>query len=133
MTTPDLDRAAALGYSDSRNMAKKATLAPEFVRNAVAVAKSESLEPVWLAGFYFSSALMRISALNERIDTMAKARAGSAKRDIAKKVRKTVNMLKHETDAHVVGNWKLVFVEVVDTLENLTVKLESLLGTKTDA
>ena len=72
--TYGLDRAAALGYSDSRNTAKKATLAPEFVRNAVALAKSEPLEPVWLAGFYFSSALMRISALNERIDAMTKAR-----------------------------------------------------------
>ena len=116
-----LVQAAKMQYSDSRNTAGKSLLAAEFVRAAAALANSQSPETTWLAGFYFSSALMRIAALNERLDKMAGKPA-----DRAAEVRQTVNKLKHHTDAHVSGNWTLTFAETLRSLRDLCQVLETL-------
>jgi hypothetical protein len=112
-------RAATLQYSDARNAARKDVLQAEFTRVAGALGKGASPEPDWLGGFYFSSALMRIAALNERIDKMAGYR-----RDLAAKVRRVVNKLKHDSDAHVCGDWDIQFSEVVHVTSALCEGLE---------
>lgn len=120
-----LGQAAKLQYSDWRNVAGKSVLAPEFVRTGAALASNQSPEGTWLAGFYFSSALMRIAALNERLDRMAGHWV-----DGAAEVRRTVNKLKHHTDAHVRGNWTVTFAETLQSLSDLCQKLEALVVTR---
>jgi hypothetical protein len=120
-----LGQAAQLQYSDSRNTAGKAALAAEFARTAAALATNQSPEPIWLAGFYFSSALMRIAALNERLDKMA-----GSKVDAAPMIRQTVNKLKHRPDAHVIGDWTVTFAGALGALSGQCGQLESLVKTR---
>jgi hypothetical protein len=116
-----LAQAAKLQYSDSRNTAGKSLLAAEFVRSAVALANNQCPQETWLAGFYFSSALMRIAALNERLDAMTGHRA-----DLAAEIRRTVNKLKHQADAHVRGDWAISFDKAVQSLSDLCQVLEDI-------
>jgi hypothetical protein len=122
-----LGQAAKLQYSDLRNVAGKDVLAVEFVRTAAALASNQLPEPTWLAGFYFSSALMRIAALNERLDKMV-----GRKVDGAVEIRRTVNKLKHRTDAHIRGDWTVTFAGTLQSLSNLCQQLEALVGARTD-
>ena len=122
-----LSQAAKLEYSDSRNTAGKGLLATEFVRTAAALAINQMPDTTWLAGFYFSSALMRIAALNERLDKMA-----GTKVDSAADIRRTVNKLKHHPDAHVRGDWTVTFAGTLQSLSNLCQQLEVIVGTKHD-
>jgi hypothetical protein len=114
-------RAAALSYSDARNTAGKLELQAEFARVAAALGSRASPEADWLGGFYFSSALMRIAALDERIGKMA-----GRKHHRAHKVRSLVNKLKHEPDAHVRGDWDIHFSDVVHAANVLCEELEIL-------
>jgi hypothetical protein len=58
----------------------------------------------WLAGFYLDSALMRLAALNERIDTYL-----GKKHDTAQQIRRLVNEIKHEVDAGIGQGWTIKF------------------------
>ena len=57
-----------------------------------------------LAGFYLDSALMRLAALNERIDTYL-----GKKHDTAQQIRRLVNEIKHEVDAGIGQGWTIKF------------------------
>ena len=103
-----LREARYLGYSDDLAKAQ----APQAALRAASVAQSlvagTKPDDAWLSGFYFNSALMRLSALNERLDTYAGFR-----RDSAAKVRKAVNALKHDVDAHLWSGWDMTFAEAL--------------------
>jgi len=73
----------------------------------------------WLAGFYLDSALMRLAALNERIDTYL-----GKKHDTAQQIRRLVNEIKHEVDAGIGQGWTIKFENVVKATEDLCVLLE---------
>jgi hypothetical protein len=120
-----LHRATMLEYSDDRNKSLPPALQAEFGRAAQALGKDESPEQIWLAGFYFSSGLMRVAALNERLDKMA-----NRKRDIALQVRRVVNKLKHEPDAHVRGDWTILFGEVVELTGKLLNEFEAIINSR---
>ena len=122
-----LRQASTLGYVDSRNLAGRDVLAPEFVRVATALSTDQSPESTWLAGFYFISALMRIAALNEKLDKMAGKKINSAVN-----VRRIVNQLKHETDAHVRGDWEITYIEALQSLRGLCQQFEVLTGVQHD-
>jgi hypothetical protein len=115
--------AARLGYDDARNTHGASALKEEFARTASALARNTSPENAWLAGFYFSSALMRIAALHERIVIM---RTGKRKRKTIE-VGRIVNKLKHETDAHVRGDWQIKFANVVDVSGKLIDELRAII------
>jgi hypothetical protein len=78
-----------------------------------------SLDTPWLAGFYLDSAIMRLSALNERIDKYL-----GTNRDVAEKIRKVVNKIKHDIDAGVQSGWAVGFRDVLKATEDLCTQLE---------
>src|SRR5436190_14251669 len=89
-----LDRAATLGYDDARSRPIPARFAGEFADVLTAIGRGETPSHAWESGFFFNSAIMRLAALNERM-------VGT--NDIASGIRRSVNLLKHEADAHISG------------------------------
>lgn len=58
-------RAATLKYDDARNNVGKDKLATEFSRAANDLSNKLTPQPGWLAGFYFSSALVCVSRISQ--------------------------------------------------------------------
>ena len=90
-----LERAEQLGYNRARAQPDLASFQSEFRRTLKAIGKGVERPRPWLAGFYFFAALMRLAALNERLDKRFDKRL-----DIAKGVRREVNKLKHDLSVH---------------------------------
>ena len=119
-----LDRAVELRFDDAR-MTPDLTKAPvELHETFTAVAGASAVPEAWLSGFYFDSAIMRISALNERIDNYL-----GTKRDVARKVRKVVNKLKHAVDAGIAAGWRVRFADVLRAADDLCGLLEQAITT----
>jgi hypothetical protein len=105
-----LERAAALGYEDSRSQPVPAQFAREFIDALTANGRGAPPSAIWESGFFFNSAIMRLAALNERI-------AGS--NDVAPNIRRSVNLLKHRADAHISGERPISFDEAVTAATDL--------------
>jgi hypothetical protein len=104
----------------------------EFARVAERISKGKPPEGVWLAGFYFSSGLMRVAALEDRLPKMAPGARdfGEDMRCVIKELTLAVDQLKHQPDAHVRGNWKLKFSEVVQLTGKLINHLEEIIKSR---
>lgn len=103
-----LDLAASLGYHDERSRPDPSAFATEFGEALAAVAAGTAVQAPWQAGFYYNSALMRLAALNERIDKTA-----GDERDDGAAIRRSVNSLKHHVDAHISGQRPIAFADAV--------------------
>jgi hypothetical protein len=114
-----LDRAVAFGFTDQRMKLDPGVERAEHRRVLEALENHASLDTPWLAGFYLDSAIMRLSALNERIDKYL-----GTNRDVAEKIRKVVNKIKHDIDAGVQSGWAVGFRDVLKATEDLCTQLE---------
>ena len=103
-----LDRAAQLNYDDARAQPRQDQFALEFRTSMKAVARGRARPNAWLAGFYLDSALMRLAALNTRLNKLLGTRD-----DRVRTVRRIVNSLKHDVDAHIGRAWQLRFSDAI--------------------
>jgi hypothetical protein len=99
-----LRRAIDLGFADRTGSKVVADYTQELQRIASKLASSGDLsdEQAWSSGFYFNSALSRISVLNECIGKYLHDRP-----DLTPKVRREVNRFKHALDC-IVGQGRTV-------------------------
>jgi hypothetical protein len=118
-----LHRAADLDYDDSRSHPNPEASTREFRQTALNVDRHCPPERAWLSGFYLTSALLRMAALNERINKHAGTTG-----DIAA-VRQLVNKIKHEPGAQMAQPWHLTLPDAVGALEALCKRLEDALST----
>lgn len=114
-----LDRAVALGFEDTRMKLDATVERTEHRRTLQVLTQGSTVEAAWLAGFYLDSAMMRLAALNERIDIYL-----GANHDVAAQVRKLVNKIKHEVDAGIGRGWTIKFADVLKATEDLCILLE---------
>ena len=114
-----LERAVELGFEDTRMKLDSAVERAEHQRTLEALERGLSLDAQWLAGFYLDSAIMRLSALNERVDTYL-----GTNQDVAAKIRKVVNRIKHDVDAGITSGWNIRFADVLKASEDLCALLE---------
>jgi hypothetical protein len=111
-----LSRALDLRYDDARASPDPQSMAREFTATAVALASNQEPPAPWLAGFYFHAGTMRLAALNERLDR---------DKDVAAKVRRSVNSLKHDPDAQISGHRTVTFDIALKAAEDLFGILEA--------
>lgn len=114
-----LDRAVAFGFTDERMKLDPAVERAEQQCVLEGLEKGAPLDMSWLAGFYLDSAIMRLSALNERIDKYL-----GTNRDVAQKIRRVVNKIKHNVDAGVQSGWAIGLRDVLKATEELCTQLE---------
>ena len=114
-----LDRAVAFGFDDSRMKLDAPVERAEHRRTLEALERGLSLDAPWLAGFYLDSAIMRLSALNDRIDKYL-----GTKQDVAAKIRSVVNRIKHDVDAGIGSGWMIRIADVIKASEDLCALLE---------
>jgi hypothetical protein len=87
-------KAHQLGYKDQRGRSRNSrAFANEFRTTLKRLGKGESLPRPYLAGFYFVSALWRLSALLHRLQLPIAARSRS-------RLVHDVDWIKHSNDAH---------------------------------
>ena len=103
-----LDRAAQLNYDDGRSQPDPKAFTTEFRSAIRAIARRRARPNAWLAGFYLDSALMRLSALNARLNELL-----GTEDDRIPVVRRIVNNLKHDPDAHIGRGWNLKFGDAI--------------------
>jgi hypothetical protein len=103
-----LDRAAQLNYDDARGRPDRDRSAREFRLAVRAVTQGRARSNAWLAGFYLDSALMRLAALNTRLNKLL-----GTSDDRLRDVRQIVNSLKHDVDAHIGRPWTLRFGDAI--------------------
>jgi hypothetical protein len=113
-----LDRAAQLNYDDARSHPDRKHFATEFRTTVRAVARRRARPNAWLAGFYLDSALMRLSALNARLNKVL-----GTEDDRLRVVRRIVNNLKHDADAHIGTDWNLRFGDAIGAAKILSDRL----------
>ena len=113
-----LDRAAQLNYDDARSYPDRKHFATEFRTTVRAVARRRARPNAWLAGFYLDSALMRLSALNTRLNEVL-----GTEDDRIRVVRRIVNNLKHDPDAHIGTGWNLRFGDAIGAAKILSDRL----------
>lgn len=114
-----LERTVAFGFDDARMKLDAGVERAEHRRALEALENASSLDAPWLSGFYLDSAIMRLSALNERIGKYLGTR-----RDVAREIRKVVNRIKHDIDAGIQSGWRIGFRDVLKATEDLCAQLE---------
>jgi hypothetical protein len=114
-----LDRAAQLNFEDARGQPVPAQFAREFKTTLNAISRGRGRPNAWLAGFYLHSAMLRLAAVNERLNTLVRTRD-----DRARSVRRAVNSLKHHVDAHISGKRTVPFAEVLRAAQIVCKRLE---------
>ncbi len=113
-----LDRAAQLNYDDGRATPDPDVFAREFRVTIKSIARRRTRPNAWLAGFYLDSALMRLAAINTRLNKLLGTRD-----DRLPVVRRIVNSLKHDVDAHIGRPWSLKFANAVGAAKILSDRL----------
>src|SRR5512142_1796822 len=88
-----LDRAAQLNFDDSRSRPIPQQFAREFKTTLKAISRGGGRPDAWLAGFYLHSAMLRLAAVNERLNKLLRT-----KDDRARAIRRAANSLKHDVD-----------------------------------
>ncbi len=114
-----LQRTVELSFDDARMKLDPAIERTEIGRTLEVLENGRLPDSQWLAGFYLDSAIMRLSALNDRIDKYLRVN-----QDTAAKIRKVVNKIKHDVDAGITSGWNIKFSDVLKTSEDLCVLLE---------
>jgi hypothetical protein len=107
-----LYRAHDLGFRN-RTGAHFSEYRPHLANYALEIAKHQSVNELWSAGFYFNSAIQRIAAAFDRIPQMLGATSRTAKERMAEvnptafekwqKVYDEVNAFKHDPNGKVTG------------------------------
>lgn len=115
-----LERAVELGFHDGRMKLDLAIERAEQRQTLKALELATVPGNPWLAGFYFDSAILRLSALNERIDMYL-----GTKHNIAAQIRRLVNKIKHEVDADIGSGWNIKLSDVLTSTKDLCGLLES--------
>lgn len=110
--------AAELDYDDVRAFPALTPFANEFATALEAIGRDSAPPALWLAGFYFNSALMRLDAIDTRLAIVL-----GSKPNYGGKVRESVNSLKHDVDAHLSGTKPVVFSDAIAAAERLTAQL----------
>jgi hypothetical protein len=113
-----LDRAAQLNYDDDRARPDRDLFAREFRATVRAVARRRARSNAWSAGFYLDSALMRLGAINARLNKLL-----GTNDDRLRVVRRIVNGFKHDVDAHIGRGWTLRFSDAVGAAKILSDRL----------
>lgn len=114
-----LQRTVELNFDDARMKLDSPIERAEIDRTLGALENGHLPNAQWLAGFYMVSAIMRLSALNERIDKYLQVN-----QDTVTKIRKVVNEIKHDVDAGITSGWSIKFSDVLKTSEDLCGLLE---------
>jgi len=114
-----LQRAVELDFHDMRMKLDLAVERTEQKQTLEALEHASAPGNPWLAGFYLDSAILRLSALNERID-----RYLGTNHDVAAKIRRVVNRIKHHVDANIASGWNIRFADVLKACEDLCGLLE---------
>lgn len=111
--------AGLIGFDEKRVIPNPKEMADEFQGTLEALGTDQPPPGTWVAGFFLNSAMMRLSALNERLDRSA---------DLAGPVRQAVNRLKHDPDGHISGRGGMSFPDVLDAARKLAVLMEARIG-----
>jgi hypothetical protein len=114
-----LERAVELGFNDERMKLDLATERAEQKSTLEALERASAPGNPWLAGFYLDSAILRLSALNERVDKYL-----GTNHDVATQIRRLVNKIKHEVDADIGSGWSIKFSDVLTSTKDLCGLLE---------
>jgi hypothetical protein len=114
--------AAELDYDDTRAFPTLATFAGEFNTVLDSIDRDQLPPRSWLAGFYFHSALMRLDAIDSRLEKVL-----SRKPAHGSKVRAAVNALKHDIDAHLSAKTPVVFGDAVLHGQRLVADLQQMM------
>src|ERR1051325_4822886 len=93
-----LERAAQLNYDDSRAKPVLAEFTSEFQKTLKSLTRGTTRPHAWLAGFYLHSAMLRLDAVDVRLNKHPRAKPFKSTR-----VHGAVNSLKHDLDAHLSG------------------------------
>jgi hypothetical protein len=102
--------ASELGYADEASQPDPSRVAAEFRDALTELRDATHPSPVRLAGLFFHSAIVQLGALDERV-------AGSI--ELAADMRRTVDSLKHRTNAHIGGDHPVTFAEAVTAAKDL--------------
>ena len=103
-----LHRSLQLRFDDSRMTPDLAKTPAELQEVLRAVGATAPVSEAWLSGFYVDSAMMRLSALDERLSKHL-----GTKRILSPLVPDAVNSMKHDVDAGIGAGWP---VRLADTL-----------------
>jgi len=114
-----LDRAAQLNFDDARAKPSATEFGKEFKKVLAAISRGRGRPNAWLAGFYLHSAMLRLAAVNERLNKLLRTRD-----DRVRSVRRAVNSLKHHVDAHISGKRTVLYAEVLRAAEIVCQRLE---------
>ena len=99
-----LDRAAQLNYDDARSRPVLAEFASEFRTTLKSIKRGARRPNAWLGGFYLHSAMLRIDAVNVRLNKVPGAGPFTPTATHA-----AANSLKHDADAHLSGTKNVSF------------------------
>lgn len=121
-----LDKALAIGFADRTGKALPLDFSIDLHQVSLAISESRDPAPqVWVAGFYFNSALLRLAAVAERV-TIYKT---GSRQDLLPAVRREVNSMKHRVDAFLRTGRTVSSADAVRALLTVVDVLESLLQT----
>ena len=115
-----LDRAAQLNYSDTRAKPKLAEFAIEFRTTLKSIDRNRKRPTGWLAGFYLHSAILRLDAVDVRLNKLPKA--GKYR---PTSIHGAVKSLKHDEDAHLSGTKNVSFSQTLRDAKTICERLES--------
>lgn len=118
-----MDRAAQLSYDDSRMRPNRAQFATEFRTTLKSISRGRGRPPAWLAGFYLHSAMLRLDAVDVRLNELPAAGSFSPTA-----THPAVNSLKHDTDAHLSGTRNVSFNAVLRDAGSICARLERALA-----
>lgn len=118
-----LRRAVRLGFIDRTGAALPKDYGQELTRVAMDLSRSDEVkETLWLAGFYFNSALQRLSPACERLGKYAMTRE-----DLIPLVRQERNCLTHDIPGLLTGR-KVSLQDAIDAAGMLVTSLAIVFG-----
>jgi hypothetical protein len=119
-TLYSLRKAAELGWDDAPAAGPDGG---DYSAVASAVADAEAVDPTWLTGYFFGSALFRLAEVNERLGQLA---AGTRGRDRSETVRAALAALRAEPRGSHTAGFTAAFGGALDVAERLCEDFEAL-------
>ena len=113
-----LEKAALLGYQDQRGQSRNISFfVREFRTTLQKIGRGQAPPRQWLAGFYFLSGLLRLSALIDRLEL-------PVNETMRGRVVGDVILFKHKTEAHPVSRIATRFDDALVVAEAVCSELE---------
>jgi hypothetical protein len=123
-----LERALSLGWSDQSRPQPGQPYHDELIEVAADIANGDvPTQQRWLAGYYFNSALLRLSALGDHVAVYV----SDGLRDkwaLQDNVRDDVNLLKHDMEKHLSDGLKSKVTDAIEALTMAVAVLDVLLN-----